>query len=143
VFCSFTLEKLTSFQHINIWKDKTFMSVWRRLLVQRTFWSIQLQQGESPELTSQKRIRRLKFSLVIFPFLDPPKPTGYLAAMASGSMVRSDRPFKYVQRPVRTAWALEMEGYAFYRAVADHPGIRSLVVKGVCVMVQRECPFRD
>jgi nucleoside phosphorylase len=108
-----------------------FAPAWRDLVSE-------LQQGESPELTSnlalrdKNRIRRLKFSPVIFPFLDPPKPTGYLAAMASGSMVRSDRPFKHVQRPVRTAWALEMEGYAFYRAVADHPGIRSLVVKGVC-----------
>jgi nucleoside phosphorylase len=107
-----------------------FAPTWRELVSE-------LQQGESPELTSNLALRdktlvgKLKFSRV-FPFLDPPKPTGYLATMASGSMVRSDHPFKHVQRPVRTAWALEMEGYAFYRAVADHPRIRSLVVKGVC-----------
>ena len=47
-------------------------------------------------------------------------------------MVRGDRPLKHVQLRVRTAWAVEMEGYAFYRAVADFPRTRSMVVKGVC-----------
>lgn len=107
-----------------------FAPAWRDLVSE-------LQAGETPELTSdlalrdEDRVRKLKFSRV-FPFRDPTKPKVYVAAMASGGMVRSDRPFERVQRPVRTAWAVEMEGYAFYRAVADFSRTRSLVVKGVC-----------
>ncbi len=107
-----------------------FAPAWRDLVSE-------LQAGETPELTSdlalrdEDRVRKLKFSRV-FPFRDPTKPKVHVAAMASGGMVRSDRPFERVQRPVRTAWAVEMEGYAFYRAVADFSRTRSLVVKGVC-----------
>lgn len=44
----------------------------------------------------------------------------HIKAIASGSSVRSDDPFcakdpfRYIQKPVRTAWAVEMECYAFY-----------------------------
>jgi nucleoside phosphorylase len=103
---------------------------WRRIMRE-------LQDGEKPVLTRDRALRdkteiRERRFREMFPFVDPLQPKCYAAAMASGSMVRSDDPFKLVQQPVRTALAIDMEGYAFYRAVADFPGIRSLVVKAVC-----------
>ena len=64
--------------------------------------------------------------------LTRPLPNCYIAAMASGNAVRGDNPFEQVQRVVRNAIAVDMEGAAFYRCVAEFPGIRSLLVKGVC-----------
>src|SRR4029077_7123648 len=73
----------------------------------------------------------LSFGPDPFPFADPLHPTRHIAALASGSAVRSDDPFRHVQTPVRKAIAIDMEGAAFYRAIADFPGTRSLLVKSI------------
>ncbi len=97
-----------------------------------------LQQGPDHYLTTERmltdreQIRHLKPGREPFPFRDPPAPTCYIEPMASGNAVRGDNPFKHIQVPVRNTAAIDMEGAAFYRAVADHPGIHSLLVKGVC-----------
>lgn len=83
-------------------------------------------------LIDKAQIAELRFRKDTFPFKDPAFPACYIAPMASGSAVRSDNPFKHIQVPVRGTAAIDMEGAAFYRAVADHPGLRSLLVKGVC-----------
>ncbi|GLV54418.1 hypothetical protein KDH_12650 [Dictyobacter sp. S3.2.2.5] len=65
--------------------------------------------------------------------LGRPLPTCYIAAMASGSAVRSDDPFSQIQRmAARGVIALDMEGAAFYRCVAEFPEMYALLVKGVC-----------
>jgi hypothetical protein len=65
--------------------------------------------------------------------LSQSKQIGYhIKAMASGSAVRADGPFKEVQLPVRSAWAIDMEGAALARVLASYPQIRWLIVKGVC-----------
>jgi nucleoside phosphorylase len=56
----------------------------------------------------------------------------HIKAMASGSAVRADHPFKDVQAPVRGAVAIDMEGAAFGLIMSRHPLIPWLVVKGVC-----------
>jgi len=45
--------------------------------------------------------------------------------------VRSDNPFSEIRIPVRDTVAIDMEGAAFYRTVAEFSGMRSLLVKGV------------
>jgi len=62
---------------------------------------------------------------------DPQLPQCHFASMASCSAVRGDNPFDEIQFPVRGTIAIDMEGAAFYRAVEDFPGTRSLLVKGV------------
>ncbi len=97
----------------------------------------ELQKGPESYLTDKRRLRdrkqvtELRFSEA-FPFQDPPVAKAHIAPMASGSAVRSDTPFDDVQIPVRGTVAVEMEGAAFYRAVAEFPGLSSLLVKGVC-----------
>jgi len=83
-------------------------------------------------LSDKAAIAEREFEQADFPFKDPALPKCHVAALASGSSVRSDNPFAMIQEPVRKAVAVDMEGAAFYRAVADYPGISSLVVKGVC-----------
>lgn len=56
----------------------------------------------------------------------------HIRAMASGSAVRADHPFRDVQVPVRGTVAIDMEGAAFGLVMSRHPLIRWLVVKGVC-----------
>jgi tetratricopeptide (TPR) repeat protein/nucleoside phosphorylase len=56
----------------------------------------------------------------------------HLKAMASGSAVRADNPFKDVRAPVRGTVAIDMEGAAFGLVMSRHPLIRWLVVKSVC-----------
>jgi hypothetical protein len=51
--------------------------------------------------------------------------------MASGSAVRKDDPFEEIKRPVRSTYAIDMEGAAFYRTAADFKDVRALLVKGV------------
>src|SRR6266496_5943391 len=58
-------------------------------------------------------------------------PDLHIASMGSTNSVRSDNPFDQIRIPVRGAIALDMEGAAFYRAVEEFPGMRSLLVKGV------------
>ena len=56
----------------------------------------------------------------------------HIRAIASGSAVRADHPFKDVQVPVRDTIAIDMEGAAFSLVMNRHPLIPWLVVKGVC-----------
>jgi nucleoside phosphorylase len=96
----------------------------------------EMKEGPNPTLTENLSLRdkakvKRKNLLRHFPYTDPAEPKVYLKPMASGSAVRADRPFEEIQQPVRTAWAIEMEGYPFYRAAADFPTTHSLVVKAV------------
>ncbi len=61
----------------------------------------------------------------------PMEPGCHIGAIASGSAVRGDRPFDRIQFPLRNTLAIDMEGAAFYRTLADFPDILSLLVKGV------------
>src|SRR5579872_633812 len=66
--------------------------------------------------------------------LKPPQPVQpeyHIAPMASSNAVRADNPFDEVKIPVRGTIAMDMEGAAFYQAVENFPGVRSLLVKGV------------
>ncbi|MDQ2902563.1 MAG: TIR domain-containing protein [Ktedonobacteraceae bacterium] len=66
--------------------------------------------------------------------LIPPQPVHpeyHIAPMASSNAVHADNPFEEVKMPVRGTVAMDMEGAAFYQAVENFPGIRSLLVKGV------------
>lgn len=65
-----------------------------------------------------------------FPYTDPPHPQLHKGSVASGYKVRSDTPFDEICRPVRSAIAIDMEGSAFYSAMAEE-GIPFLFVKGV------------
>ncbi len=56
----------------------------------------------------------------------------HLEAMASGSAVRADSPFRDVRVPVRGTAALDMEGAAFALAASRHHHTPWLIVKGVC-----------
>lgn len=66
------------------------------------------------------------------PLKDQLLPQCHIAPLASGNAVRSDSPFKEVQFPAYKTVAIDMEGAAFYRVVSEFPGIRALLVKGVC-----------
>src|SRR5216683_1331169 len=55
----------------------------------------------------------------------------HIKAMASGSAVRADNPFKDIRVPVRSTVAIDMEGAAFGLIISRHPLIPWLVVKGV------------
>ncbi len=73
-----------------------------------------LQQGPEPFLSSALVVRnkalieKLRYGLVPFPFQDPPQALCHIRALASGSAVRSDDPFKEIQIPVRGAVAIDM-----------------------------------
>lgn len=67
-----------------------------------------------------------------------PFPQDHLAPLASGNAVRSDSPFQEIQFPAYKTVAIDMEGAAFYRAVAEFPGISALLVKGVCDYADQE-----
>jgi tetratricopeptide (TPR) repeat protein len=62
----------------------------------------------------------------------------HIKAMASGSAVRADNPFKDVRAPVRGTVAIDMEGAAFGLVMSRHPLIPWLVVKGVCDYADRD-----
>lgn len=103
---------------------------WREILHE-------LQTGENPFLKERilkdvSRVKDLSYSREIFPYVDKKRPDCFIAPIASGSAVRSDSPFDEFCFPVRKTVAIDMESYPFYRAVSDYPGIRSLLVKGVC-----------
>jgi nucleoside phosphorylase len=97
----------------------------------------ELQSGSQPYLTRDRMLRdpakvcELHYGIEEFPFQDPPSPRCYIVPMASGSLVRSDSPFKEIRVSVRGAIAIDMEGATFYRTVGEFSGIRSLLVKGV------------
>jgi nucleoside phosphorylase len=116
---------------------ETHAPAWRQIVAE-------LQAGSAPYLTTerglrdQERVKELQFGPEEFPFKDPPQATCHIAPLASGSAVRSDNPFDEVQVPVRGTVAIDMEGAAFYRTVAEFPGISSLLVKGVCDYADRD-----
>lgn len=83
-------------------------------------------------LKDKSRVDQLRYGKDMFPFQDPRQLELHIAPMASGNAVRSDRPFKDVQVPVRSAIAIDMEGAAFYRTTEEFPHICSLLVKGIC-----------
>lgn len=58
-------------------------------------------------------------------------PAVHIASLATLVTVRSDNPFEEICQLVRNTVGLDMEAVAFYRAVADFPGTRALLVKGV------------
>ena len=55
----------------------------------------------------------------------------YLKSMASGHAVRRNNPFSEVQRPVRSAIAIDMEGAALGLVMSKHPTVPWLIVKSV------------
>ncbi|HVB24389.1 MAG TPA: TIR domain-containing protein [Ktedonobacteraceae bacterium] len=96
----------------------------------------ELQKGPDPYVNPdgslyQKETVQKLYRTADFPFKDPLTPRRHLVPMASGSAVRSDRPFEEIRTPVRGAIALDMEGATFYRTVVEFPDTRSLLVKGV------------
>ena len=103
---------------------------WRQLVYE-------LQQGSEPfllptlVLRDKEVIEHLHYGLAPFPFQDQPEPLCHIRALASGSAVRSDDPFKEVQVPVRGAVAIDMEGAAFGRVMEGAPSVEWLIVKGV------------
>jgi nucleoside phosphorylase len=98
----------------------------------------ELQDGLEPFLTRDRKLRdisqvkALRFGEGGFPYQDPREPICHIAPMASGNTVRADNPFDMVQRTVRGTLAIDMEGAVFYRVLADFPGIRAILVKGIC-----------
>ncbi len=98
----------------------------------------ELQKGPNPFLTEDRRlvdksrVLNLQFEEGGFPFKDLAQPKLRIAPIASGSTVRSDNPFDEIRLPVRDTVAIDMEGATFYRTVAQFPGLRSLLVKGIC-----------
>ena len=104
---------------------------WRKIVKE-------LQEGPDPYLSEKRslldrtRVKEHHYGEEVFPFVDPPRIGCHIAPIASGSAVRSDDPFGEVQISVRGTIAIDMEGAVFYRTVAEFPGIRSLLVKGVC-----------
>lgn len=61
----------------------------------------------------------------------PAQPAVHIAPMASGSAVRGDNPFEQVRMMARNTVAIDMEAATFYRTIAEYPGVRGLLVKGV------------
>lgn len=59
------------------------------------------------------------------------QPKVYIAPIASGSAVRGDNPFDQIRVLARNTIAVDMEAATFYRTVAQFPGVRSLLVKGI------------
>jgi len=55
----------------------------------------------------------------------------HIAPIASGNAVRSDKPFKEVQAPMRGAVAIDMEAAGFSQVLRNQPDIDWLIVKGV------------
>jgi tetratricopeptide (TPR) repeat protein/nucleoside phosphorylase len=68
---------------------------------------------------------------------DQHKIVCHIKAMASGSAVRADNPFKDVRAPVRGTVAIDMEGAAVGLVMSRYPLARWLIVKGVCDYADR------
>ncbi len=104
----------------------------------------ELQNKTKPVLTRNRTLRerqkiaQLRYGNEAFPYVDPPQPKVYVESLASGNAVRADYPFKDAQAPVRGTIAIEMEGAAFYRTLADFPSIRCLLVKAVSDYADRD-----
>jgi len=105
-----------------------------------------LQSGPSPflseklQLIDPTRIQKRYYGIDEFPYLDPATPTAHIRPIASGNTERADEPFAEVRYPVQGTVAVDLEGAAFYRTLADFPEIPSLLVKGVCDYADH---FRD
>jgi nucleoside phosphorylase len=131
LLCKLLDEQTPSIETIAPTQLTQFAPDWRKILPE-------LQTGPQPYITPQRtlfdklRVAALYYGLEEFPFRDRPEPELHIAPIASGSAVRADNPFDTIRLPVRGTIAIDMEGEAFYRTVADFDSIRSLVVKGVC-----------
>jgi nucleoside phosphorylase len=105
--------------------------LWRKIV-------FALQSGPSPLLSQElqlidpTRIQKRYYGLNEFPYLDPVTPTAHIRPIATGNTERADEPFADVRYPVQGTVAVDLEGAAFYRTLADFPDIQSLLVKGVC-----------
>jgi nucleoside phosphorylase len=123
-------EQTPSIQHIPSSELEQHAPAWRSIVHE-------LQQGSDPLLTTSLALRekslveQLHYGLDPFPYIDPPEAQLYPKPMASGTAVRSDNPFRDIQIPVRGTAAIDMEGDAFCRTMANFPGIRWLIAKGV------------
>ncbi len=97
-----------------------------------------LQIGENPFLSPDRtlidpqRIAKLYYGRDEFPYHDPALPEVHIQPIASGSTERADNPFAEIRYPVQGTVAIDLEGAAFYRTLADFPEVPSLLVKGVC-----------
>jgi len=124
------VESTRSIKAIPLAELEEHAPAWRQLVHE-------LQQGPKPffspafVLRDKAMVEHLRYGLVPFPFQDPPEALCHIRALASGSAVHSDNPFKEVQIPVRGAVAIDMEGAAFGRVMARFRGIEWLIVKGV------------
>jgi nucleoside phosphorylase len=97
----------------------------------------ELQCGPHPIVTPEGMLQNVARAQEVLSHQDVPSkdrtvPQCHIAALASGSAVRSDSPFQQIHVPVRGALAIDMEGATFYRIVAEFAGLRALLVKGVC-----------
>jgi nucleoside phosphorylase len=124
------LETTGRVDEINKKELKRYAPAWRQLVSE-------LQEGDNCYLSAEMtllnpaRVQVLHYGKQEFPFKDPPRSECLIKPMASGSAVRADHPFSSVQIPVRGAVAIDMEGAAFYRILANFPDIHALLVKGV------------
>jgi hypothetical protein len=95
----------------------------------------QLSKVPLPYLTAEglltERAAELRYGTE-FPYVDQQQPHVHIVPVATGDQIRADNPFEQIRMPVRTTIALDMEGAAFYRAMADHVDIPALFVKGIC-----------
>jgi nucleoside phosphorylase len=101
---------------------------WRQILTE-------LKKGKDPIIDSdgclvnatsvRERIRE------DYSFNDPGECTSHICAIASTAAVREDRPFERIHHPVRKTYAIDMEGYSFYKVAVSHE-TEALLVKGVC-----------
>ena len=88
------------------------------------------------QLTLQyaRRFRGWEVALKQFvpPLDDLAPPQCHIVPLASGNAVRSDSPFREKTLLAYKTAAIDMEGAAFYRVASDFPGMKALLVKGVC-----------
>ncbi|HTK12132.1 MAG TPA: hypothetical protein VL485_33480 [Ktedonobacteraceae bacterium] len=101
----------------------------------RQIWQ-QLRTGPAPSMTAEGSLTEYaqqRHTLSAdFPYHDPPHPRVHIGPVATGDKVRTDDPFAEINKPVRKTLALDMEGAAFYRVMANFPATPALFAKGVC-----------
>jgi nucleoside phosphorylase len=101
----------------------------------RQIWQQELRAWPASYLTpkgtlTESALRGLAFS-EDFPYQDPPHSRRHIGPVATGNNERADDPFPEIKRSVQGTLALDREGAAFYRAMADFPATPALLVKGV------------
>ncbi|HTK09197.1 MAG TPA: hypothetical protein VL485_18660 [Ktedonobacteraceae bacterium] len=104
---------------------------WRKILPM-------LKSGERPflseenELLDPDRVGGLYYGEEEFPYRDPAVPAIHIKPIASGNTERADNPFAEIRYPVQGTVAVDLEGAAFYRTLADFPETPAFLAKGVC-----------